>query len=776
MGYNIGPTIAVKGDKDYSSALRTIKDNMKLVASEAAVMTAQFGKNNTSITALKTKSDVLNHAMTEQKKAVNEAEQALKRMDEAGVKPTDRAYVQMKTNLNNAKAALESTNREIQENESALKSAGRQTQSFGEGWKSFASGTGKVAIGALKGIAVAAGAVAAATGAALAAALKVAFGFNKDMENYTTNFEVMLGSYELAVDKTKELKQLAASTPFEMSDLAQGTQTLLAFGVANSESTSLLKMTGDIALGNSDKFQRLNTALGKAESLGKLTGETYQQMVEAGFNPLKIISEQTGESMEKLQKRMSAGKISVGELTGAMQIATSEGGQFYDGMAKAAQTTDGLNSTLTDNAKALVGSVLKPITESIRTDLLPAAIEYVARLQEAFDTQGFKGLTEEAGYIAQEITQKINEAIPKVVESISGNLPALVGMLTQTLTTLASSATAALPALLPVLVSAATSLLSAVFASLQQNTAAISQAVVQIVMMVATFFTENLPILIETGLNVVIALAQGIAQSLPELIPAIVAMVLEIVNVLTNPDTVIELNKAALQIILAVTQGLILALPELLARLPGIVLNIAVGLIEAAPQLWESGKELIAQMWEGIVARFSEVFLSIGTLVTENITQPVKDKVSDFFNVGRDLIVGLWNGISDKISWLKSQIRGLVNIIKGWFTGKEGFDEHSPSKWAFGVGYYITKAIGLGTESGIGEALAAAGNVINKVKSTMSGSSVELDVNGNPTGSSGAGGSPQYVFHIYARDKETALEAADATLAAFQRGRWAVST
>jgi len=248
---------------------------------------------------------------------------------------------------------------------------------------------------------------------------------------------------------------------------------------------------------------------------------------------------------------------------------------------------------------------------------------------------------------------------------------------------------------------------------------------------------------------------------------------------LTNPDTVIELNKAALQIILAVTEGLILALPELLTKLPGIVLNIAVGLIEAGPQLWESGKELIAQMWEGIVARFSEVFLSIGQLVSENITQPVKDKISDFFNVGRDLIVGIWNGISDKIAWLKSQIRGLVNTIKGWFTGKEGFDEHSPSKWAFGVGYYLTKAIGLGTESGIGEALAAASNVINRVKATMSGTSLDLDVNGNPasaSGAGGAGGAPQYVFHIYARDKETALEAADATLAAFQRGRWAVST
>ena len=66
--------------------------------------------------------------------------------------------------------------------------------------------------------------------------------------------------------------------------------------------------------------------------------------------------------------------------------------------------------------------------------------------------------------------------------------------------------------------------------------------------------------------------------------------------------------------------------------------------------------------------------------------------------------------------------------------------------------------------------------MINRVKAAMSGTSLDLDVNGNPTGSSSAGGAPQYVFHIYARDKETALEAADATYAAFARGRWAVST
>ena len=146
MGYNIGPTIAVKGDKEYSSALKSIKDGMRLVASEAAVMTAEFGKNNTSVAALKAKNDLLSKSMTEQQKAVSEAEKALQRMDEAGVKPTDAAYVQMKTNLNHAKAALESTKNEIRENGEALEHEGKKTSNFSEKWSSFAQSVGTLSM------------------------------------------------------------------------------------------------------------------------------------------------------------------------------------------------------------------------------------------------------------------------------------------------------------------------------------------------------------------------------------------------------------------------------------------------------------------------------------------------------------------------------------------------------------------------------------------------------------------------------------------------------
>ena len=117
-----------------------------------------------------------------------------------------------------------------------------------------------------------------------------------------------------------------------------------------------------------------------------------------------------------------------------------------------------------------------------------------------------------------------------------------------------------------------------------------------------------------------------------------------------------------------------------------------------------------------------------------------------------------------------------MNIIKGWFTGKDGFDENSPSKWGIKIGYEIPEGMGIGLDRGLGEALSSASNVINKVKSTMSGASIDADASGSASGASGSSPAPQYVFHSYAKDKETAVEAADATLAAFQRGRWAVTT
>lgn len=189
--------------------------------------------------------------------------------------------------------------------------------------------------------------------------------YNASMQSYLTNFKVMLGSEEQAAEKLAEIRKMAASTPFSLDDLTDGTQTLLQFGIAVDDTTGVLQQLGDISLGNADKLQTLVRAYGKMSSAQKVTLENVNMMIDAGFNPLNQICTATGESMADLYKRISDGKVSFAELEAAVASATSQGGQFYNGMLEASQTFSGRMSTLKDNVSALTGELTSGLFEAL---------------------------------------------------------------------------------------------------------------------------------------------------------------------------------------------------------------------------------------------------------------------------------------------------------------------------------------------------------------------------------------------------------------------------
>ena len=215
----------------------------------------------------------------------------------------------------------------------------------------------------------------------LQSVVKSGLDYNRSMESYLTNFKVMLGDEQLAAEKLEEIRRMAASTPFSLSDLTEGTQTLLQFGIAADDTTGVLKRLGDISLGNADKLQTLVRAYGKMSSAQKVTLENVNMMIDAGFNPLNQICDATGEGMSALYKRISDGKVSFNELEAAVAAATSEGGQFYNGMLEASQNFNGRLSTLKDNVAALTGELTSGLFSALG-DLIVRANELVVSITE----------------------------------------------------------------------------------------------------------------------------------------------------------------------------------------------------------------------------------------------------------------------------------------------------------------------------------------------------------------------------------------------------------
>lgn len=262
----------------------------------------------------------------------------------------------------------------------------------------------------------------------LAEVVKSGVDYNATMESYLTNFKVMLGSEEAAATKLSEIRKMAASTPFSLDDLTSGTQTLLQFGIAADDTTGVLQRLGDISLGNAEKLQTLTRAYGKMSSAQKVTLENVNMMIDAGFNPLNQICDATGESMSDLYKRISDGKVSFSELEAAVEAATSQGGQFYNGMLEASQTFNGRLSTLTDNTKALLGALSDSLYSSL-SDLLPVANDVVLELTDAFTEGGIPAMLDTAAELLDNFADGLIQKIPDAVSAVSDLLTELLNYL-----------------------------------------------------------------------------------------------------------------------------------------------------------------------------------------------------------------------------------------------------------------------------------------------------------------------------------------------------------
>ena len=186
-------------------------------------------------------------------------------------------------------------------------------------------------------------------------------GMEADLQqaNITT---LLRGDVEKAKALYAQLSDYGVKTPYDKAGLIEAQKTMMSFGLSSEFAFGKLKNIGDIAMGDVQKMQSLSLAFAQATSAGKLQGQDLMQMINAGFNPLQVISERTGESMAQLKERMSKGGISAQELAQAFEWATDKQGLFYQGAEKAGQTLSGKFNKMMDSITELALKVYEAIS------------------------------------------------------------------------------------------------------------------------------------------------------------------------------------------------------------------------------------------------------------------------------------------------------------------------------------------------------------------------------------------------------------------------------
>lgn len=432
---------------------------------------------------------------------------------------------------------------------------------------------------------------------ALLGLAKMGMQYNSQMENYQTNFAVLLGDEAKALDYVALMREKAAKTPFGMEDLASASQTMLSFGLSAEDSMKYMDMLGDISLGNKDKLGSLSLAFSQVSSAGKLTGQDLLQMINAGFNPLNTIAEKTGASISDLKAVMAGdtvsaeflallaaaeqevetlgdnasdsakmlaqigreGMISADMVGQAMEIETSAGGRFYQGMLKASETMSGMISTLQDDAMNLVGNVFAPLSAAFAENVLPLASGYLTSLTAAFEQGGTSGLIDELGTVLGDVLVRASEALPGVID-------------------------------------VSTNILSSVFSAITKNAPRMASA-------------------LGSGL---VSVIKGIATSAPQLVEAFASIVPILVESLANPDVVTmildgladsfvtlsanapQLINSAIAIFDGLIKGIVLSLPRIGRATLTILENIGSSLVDSAPDILSHAANGIIDIINGV--------------------------------------------------------------------------------------------------------------------------------------------------------------------------------
>lgn len=94
--------------------------------------------------------------------------------------------------------------------------------------------------------------------------------------------------------------------------------------------------------------------------------------------------------------------------------------------------------------------------------------------------------------------------------------------------------------------------------------------------------------------------------------------------------------------------------------------------------------------------------------------------VSQWFkNVGVNIVNGIWNGITSVASEFFSNIGDFVGRIMNMFTGKSGFDEHSPSRWSEGVFQRVLEGGEIGLDKGLPAMLDSARDAVSDIQNAL---------------------------------------------------------
>ena len=679
--------IILEGEKEYRSACKGINTSLREIGSEMKLATAEFGDNAESIDALTRKQDILKKSLEEQAKKAKAAEDALKKMRDGGIEPTNPAYQKMQTALNNTKADMVKIQKEIDDTSEKLKKSKID-------WESVGETVGKV------GKAIGAG--VAAMGAAIGAAAGAFLGLAESTREARENMGKLETGFTTAGHSAEDAKNTYTELYGILGDDGQATEAAAHLAKLTNNEKELATWT-DIAtgvyatFGDSLPIENLTEAANETAKTGAITGGLADALNWAG-----VSEDEFQASLDKCSTVQERQALITETLNGLYSDAAKKYREVNGDIIDAQKATASLNS-----AMAELGAIAEPIVTKLKqlaADLLQQITPFVELIGN-----GLVGALTGAEGAAQQFTDGLLGMVTFAIQKLTEMLPTFINFAFQMIANIATGIAQALPTLVPSLVQLVTDIVQVLI----DNIPLLIDAALQLVTGLAQGIINAIPVLVAALPTLITSLIDGLLSAipqiiqagidlltslitaLPEIIATIVAAIPEIINgiitaLLENIPLIIQ---AGIDLLVALIQALPQIITTIVQAIPQIISGIVNALVQNIPQIIQAGVQLFVALIQNLPTIIVEIVKAVPQIVS-GIVSAFGSLVGEMVNAGANLLHGLWEGISSAASWLWDKVTGwassLVDGIKGFF------GIHSPSTVFAEIGTNMGEGVGVG--------------------------------------------------------------------------------
>lgn len=565
--------------------------------------------------------------------------------------------------------------------------------------------------------AVIAGAMTAATGAAVALGKSFIDGAN-DVAQFGDNVDKMSQKMGISAQSYQEWDFVMQHCGTSIESLKSSMKTLATSAENGNDAFAKLGITQE-QIANMSQEDLFNATIAGLQNVEDTTERTYLagQLLGRGATELGALLNMSAEETASMKQELA-------DLGGLMSDdAVKDAATYQDSLQNMQTSLTGLKNNMLSQFLPSMSKVMDGLSAVFSGD------------ETGIDTikEGIEGITGKLADVAPQFLALAEGIVLGLISAFAPHLPQIVSGIFSFINQALVTFTGMIPQLTPVITAGLEGIAQALFVALPSLLSALGGVITELVTWLST--GDTLTQFVDGIIALTNQLTTQFALLLPVLLPAIVRIISAVALELTKPENVELMIDSLLTLVGSLVVSLGECLPEFLSLIGGLLENAGgllgdfFGLIVPKVAEWigsivsgvtekfnavksfitttttnikntftswlTSIKTSFSNAFDNIKSKVSNIMTSIGGFVTNAINK-FKELPSKIVSVGKNLISGLWNGISDRAQWVYDKITGLgdtiINKVKGIF------GVHSPSRVFAEIGGYLAEGLGIGYE------------------------------------------------------------------------------